>query len=154
MRQFHKGRRLLLICEQKIRTVQISIATTMARRDQLIETIKQLEEQMRSIEKSLHSQQLTAVEVTKAEIFIQRRQQVLLLHLSQQLAVERVVQFEELDKVNIALAQLHSQLAYLKRREMKFTEWTHRSKREWMMQQDTKTENEQQDDVPWRFGPT
>ena len=152
MRQFHKGRRLLLLCEQKIRTVQISIATTMARRDQLIETIQQLEEQMRSIEKSLHSQQLTAVEVTKAEIFIQRRQQVLLLHLSQQLAVERVVQFEELDKVNIALAQFHTQLAYLKRREMKFTEWTHRSKREWMTQQDTKTENEQQDDVPWRFG--
>ena len=151
MRQFHKGRRLLLVCEQKIRTVQINIATTMAQRDHLIQLIQQLEEQLRAIEKSLHSQQLNAVEVTKAEIYVQRRQQVVLLDLRHQLTIERILQFEQLEEATVALTELHTKQSYLKRREMKFTQWVHRTRHEWMLQQDTKTEDEQQDDVPWRF---
>ena len=150
MWQFHKGRRLLRVCTQRTRVVYMAMTSAISEKQQLMRWIEQVDEQLTSLLKSLDAQQLNNVEVTKAEIDTQRRQQVILLDMFQQLNIERQIHLEQLATMDKAIRQHQMELARLKRREMKLTQWTQRVRREWLLKQEAITETEQQDDVPWR----
>lgn len=153
MRPFRKGQRLISLCDQKTRREQQVMSRYVRRRNDLVEEIKKCEEEIRTLESLIASQQLNAVLATKAEIFVQRRQQVVLLHQRQQLKLDRTMSLENLQEVEQEIKQCQLQLASLKRKEIKFTKWTDATKKEWLMQRETTNELEQQESVPWRYHP-
>jgi|GEM_PF-3390448 len=150
MRQFHKGLRLIKLCEQKTRTEQQVLSRNMRQRQNLIEEIERCKAEIQTLEQIMVAQQLNDVLATKAEIYTLRRQQAILLHQRQQLRLEHTMRLENLHDVENEIAQCHRQLAFLKRREMKFTTWTQSSKKDWLLQKETMNENEQQENVTWK----
>jgi len=149
MRQFHKGQRLIKLCDQKTRTEQQLLARNMRQRQNLLEEIERCKAEMQTLEQIMLAQQLNDVASTKAEIYALRRQQAMLLHQRQQLRVEHTMRLEDLHDIDNEIAECHRQLAFLKRREMKFTKWTQSTKKEWLLQRETISENEQQENAPW-----
>ncbi len=149
MLQFHKGQRLIVLCDKKIRTEQQTFSRYTRQRQELIETIEQIKNEIITLEKIMTAQQLNNVALTKAEIYVQRRQQAMLLHQRQQLRFEHSMQLENLYDVENEIAQCQRQLAFLKRREIKFTQWTKSTKKEWLLQKEVINENEQQENIPW-----
>lgn len=149
MRQFHKGQRLIKLCDQKTRTEQQVLSRNMRQRQNLLEEIERCKDELQTLEQLMIAQQLNDITSTKAEIYALRRQQAVLLHQRQQLRLEHTMRLENLSDIENEIAQCHRQLAFLKRREMKFTTWTKSSKKEWLLQKETINENEQQENVPW-----
>lgn len=150
MRQFHKGQRLIQLVDQKTRTEQQLLSRTNRQKQNLIEEIEKCKAEIKTIEQVMLAQQLHNVAATKAEIYELRRQQALLLHQRQQLRLEHTMRLEDLRDVETRITQCQQQLAFLKRREMKFTKWTKSVKKEWLMQKETTNDIEQQENAPWR----
>lgn len=149
MRQFHKGQRLIKLVDQKTRTEQQVLSRSARQRQNLIDEIEQCKAEIQTLEQIMLAQQLNNVAATKAEIYELRRQQALLLHQRQQLRLEHSMRLENLRDVEIQITQCQRQLAFLKRREMKFTKWTKAEKKEWLLQKETTNDNEQQENAPW-----
>jgi len=150
MRQFHKGQRLIKLCDQKTRAEQQVLSRNMRQRQNLLDEIERCKAEIQTLEQIMLAQQLNEVATTRTEIYALRRQQALLLHQRQQLRLEHTMRLENLHDIENEIAECHRQLAFLKRREMKFTKWTHSTKKEWLLQRETMSENEQQENVPWR----
>ncbi len=150
MRQFHKGQRLIALCDKKTRREQQVLSRCMRQKQELLDAIAQCDEELVTLDKVILSQQIHGVATTKVNIFIQRRQQVILLHQRQQLRLERAMRVDNLEDIEQEILQSQRQLAFLKRREIKFTKWTHSSKKEWLLQIETANEHELQESVPWR----
>ena len=151
MRQFHKGQRLIKLCDQKTRTEQQVLARNMRQRQNLIEENERCEAEIQTLEQIMVAQQLNDVLATKAEIYTLRRQQSILLHQRQQLRLEHTMRLETLRDIENEITQCHRQLAFLKRREMKFTKWTQSSKKDWLLQKEMINENEQQENATWQL---
>lgn len=149
MRQFHKGQRLIKLCDQKTRTEQQLLSRNMRQRQTLLDEIERCKAEIQTLEQIMVAQQLNDVASTKAEIYALRRQQAMLLHQRQQLRLEQTMLLENLQDVENEIAECHRQLAFLKRREMKFTKWTQSTKKEWLLQRETISENEQQETASW-----
>jgi chromosome segregation ATPase len=151
MRQFHKGQRLIKLCDQKTRTEQQLLSRNMRQRQNLLDEIERCKAEIQTLEQMLIAQQLHGVATSKAEIYTLRRQQAILLHQRQQLRLEHTMREENLRDVDNEIAQCHRQLTILKRKEMKFTKWTQSSKKDWLLQKETSNEIEQQESAPWHL---
>ncbi|MCD6027540.1 MAG: hypothetical protein K0R08_2059 [Solimicrobium sp.] len=151
MRPFHKGQRLIKLCDQKTRAEQQVLSRNVRQRQNLIEEIERCKAELHTLEQLMLAQQLNDVSATKADIYELRRQQALLLYQRQQLRVEYGMRLEDLDDIDNEIMQCQRQIAFLKRREMKFTKWTQSTKKEWLLQRETTYENEQQENITWRL---
>lgn len=149
MRQFHKGQRLIKLCDQKTRTEQQVLLRHTRQRQRLLEEIERCKAEIRTLEQLMLSQHLNDVSSTKTEIYTLQRQQALLLHQRQQLRLEHTMCLENLSNVDNEIEQCQRQIAYLKRREIKFTKWTMGEKKEWLQQKEMMNESEQQERAPW-----
>jgi len=151
MRQFHKGQRLIKLCDQQTRTAQQVMSRYVRQQKHLQEEIARCEAELQTLGDMILAQQLNNVTTNRAEIYAQRRQQAVLLHQCQQLRIEHMMRTENLHEVEYEITQCQRQLATLKRKEMKFTQWTRATKKEWLMQRELCSENELQEDIPWRL---
>jgi hypothetical protein len=149
MRQFRKGKRLVALCEQKIQGVQRVLARLNSERKNLIEQIAQCESEIRSLEQMLIKLQFNEISVTKAEIYGQLKQKAFFLHQRQNAHLERTLHIENLTEIDDEIARHQKQLAEIKRKEMKFTRWMQQGKQQWMMQQESVSEDDKQDIFPW-----
>lgn len=151
MRQFLKGQRLIKLCDQKTRTEQQQLSRHTRQRQRLIEEIERCTAEIQTLEQLMLAQQLNDVATTKADIYTLRREQALLLHQRAQLRLEHTMRLENLSDIEDEIVQCQRQLAFLKRREIKFTKWTQSTKKDWLLQKETTNENEQQENIPWQL---
>jgi len=149
MRQFRKGRRLIALCEQKVQNVHRALLRMQSERSKLIEQIKQCEYELESLAKALIALHFQDASVTKADIYRQRKQQSIFLYQRQQVSVERTIHLENLVEIDMDIRRHQTQLAVLKRKEMKFTKWTREGRQKWQMQQDSLADDESQEVLPW-----
>jgi len=149
MRQFRKGRRLIALCEQKVQNVQRVLLRMQSERSKLIEQIKQCDYELEALAHALISLHLNDALVTRADIYRQRKQQAIFLHQRQQVSVERTIHLENLVDIDMDIQRHQTQLAVLKRKEMKFTKWTREGRQKWQLQQDSAADDESQDVLPW-----
>ena len=149
MRQFRKGRRLIALCEQKVQNLQRVLLRMQSERSKLIEQIKQCDYELEALAHALISLHLNDALVTRADIYRQRKQQSIFLHQRQQVSVERTIHLENLVDIDMDIQRHQTQLAVLKRKEMKFTKWTREGRQKWQLQQDSAADDESQDVLPW-----
>jgi len=149
MRQFRKGRRLIALCEQKVQNLQRVLLRMQSERSKLIEQIKQCDYELEALAHALISLHLNDALVTRADIYRQRKQQAIFLHQRQQVSVERTIHLENLVDIDMDIQRHQTQLAVLKRKEMKFTKWTREGRQKWQLQQDSAADDESQDVLPW-----
>ena len=112
---------------------------------------QQYQEQLASIEQMLRSQQLHGVEITRADLFDFRRHQAILLFQREQIRLDALLLDEQIKSVEEELQQCRQRLLFLKRREMKFSQWLQTMRTTWLQEQESTSENDNQDNVPWRF---
>lgn len=151
MRPFHKGQRLIKLCDQKTRTEQQTLFRHVRHRHDVLEEIERCKAEIRTLEDMMVAQQLNDVATTKPEIYELRRQQALLLHQRQQLRLEHTMHLENLHDIENEIAQCQRRLAFLKRREMKLSKWTHAVKKDWLLKKESANENELQESAPWHL---
>lgn len=149
MRQFLKGKRLISLCEQKNLAVQRVVARLNSERKQVIDQINQCEAEIRSLEDMLRTLQFNDESVTKAIIYAQLRQQSFILHQRQNVILEHSLYVEQIEEIDQQVVLCQNQLALIKRKEMKFTNWMLQGKRKWTMQQESVNEDEKLDLFPW-----
>lgn len=149
MRQFRKGRRLIALCEQKVADVQRALLRMQSERSKLLEQITQCENELRSLAQALIGLHINDARVTRADIYLQRKQQAIFLHQRLQVDLERNLHLENLADLDLDIEQFQKQLAVLKRKEMKFIKWTRDGRRQWQMQQDSVADDESQEMLPW-----
>lgn len=151
MRQFHKGQQLIALCDQKTRSAQQALSRSIRHKQYLLEEIQQRKNELQTLENAIIAQHLHDITATKTEIYTQRRQQTILLYQRQQFRLEHTMLLENLRDVEKEIILCQRQLAYLKRREIKFTQWTQSAKKEWLQQREIANEHELEEAIPWRF---
>jgi len=153
MRQFLKGRRLITLCEKKTQNAQRIKAQLATQCHELKEQISLCKTELRSLEQALVMLQIQEASVTKADIYHQRKQQAILLHRRAQISLEHTIAVENLEDVERDIKVNQKYLAVLKRKEMKFSKWVEKGRKEWIGQQDSVTEDETQEIFPWAMKP-
>ncbi|MET3108408.1 hypothetical protein AAKU67_002748 [Oxalobacteraceae bacterium GrIS 2.11] len=149
MRQYRKGQRLVALCEQKIQTTRRIMGRLNLDRKKLLEQIQECETELRTLDDMLTALQFSQTVVTKAQILNNLRQKALLLHQRQTVTLDRTLHLENVTEIDNEIVLCQKQLAAIARKEMKFTKWMKQGKQQWMMQQESISEDEKQDIFPW-----
>lgn len=145
MRQYRKGRRLLALNEQKTDGAQRRMARLQAQRKALMDRVAGYDAELGSLQKALIGLHIQERSITRADIYRQRKKQVILLRQRQQLLFDRNICCEELAEVNLDIGMQQTLLAELKRKEAKFSRWTQHGKQLALRERDRQSDDDDQD---------
>lgn len=151
MQPFHKGQKLIMLCEQRTRATQQVLARHVREKQRILDEIETCKKELQAIHELLVTQRLNNVATTRAKIYVQRRQQALLLHRRQSLRLEQNMRVEKISEIDEDIKNCRHQLVLLKQRETKFIDWTSMTKKEWLLKKEIINEQEIEEYAPWKL---